>query len=237
MRVFSRRVALAAALVLALGAAPAASATASEETQFVALVNDARVTAGLGPLSVYADLVDDARRHTGDMISQGTIFHSSNAQLAAATSGWSLLGENVGMGPDPDVLQAAFMASPTHKANILGAFDRVGVGAERAPDGTLFVTVMFMQTTSTPTTQAAPPPPPTTTPTPTPPAPSPGPTAPASETPPPPDETVTATPSTGTPDTATPAAPGLQPVLSQRVPPAEAPPCVVIRHFGSTCMD
>lgn len=235
MRVFPRRVALAVALVLALGAAPAAYATASEEAQFVALMNEARATAGLGPLSVYADLLDDARRHTGDMISQGTIFHSSNAQLAAATSGWSLLGENVGMGPDPDVLQAAFMASPTHKANILGAFDRVGVGAERAPDGTLFVTVMFMQTASTPTTQAAPAPSPPTTP-PTTPAPSPAPAAPASGTPPPPGETVTATQSTGTPDAATPAAPSAQPVLSHRVPP-EAPACVVVRHFGSTCME
>ncbi len=227
MRVSARLTALAAVLVLVVGVAPVAGASADEESRFVSLINSSRTTAGLAPLTVYGGLVDDARRHTGDMIARGTIFHSSSSQLGAATSGWSLLGENVGMGPDPDVLHSAFMASPTHKANILGAFDRVGVGAERAPDGTLFVTVMFMQTASTPTTVAPPPPPPP----PPPPAPPPAPVSagPVSSAP---AETATAA--------ATAPTPAPVPQASAEVagwPSPDAPGCVAVRHFGATCMN
>lgn len=160
------RIALAATLgvvVALLGSASAALASPTEEAEFVALINQSRAEAGLAPLTSYEDLADDARRHTADMIDAGTIFHSTSAQLSSYTTGWSLLGENVGMGPNPSLLHVAFMNSPTHRSNILGPYDRVGVGAERSPNGTLFVTVLFMQTSgaapATTTTTA----PPTTT--------------------------------------------------------------------------
>lgn len=155
-------------VTLAVSMVPAV-ASPSDESQFVSLINQTRAAAGLSPLSSYGDLVDDARRHTADMIAEGSIFHSSQSQLASATTGWSQLGENVGMGPNPSVLHSAFMSSPSHKANILGDYDRVGVGADRADDGTMFVTVIFMQTAGAPatTTTTAPPTtaPPTTAPT------------------------------------------------------------------------
>jgi len=149
------------AVALAVTLVPAvASADASEESQFVSLINQSRSSAGLAPLSTQGDLISYARKHTEKMIAEGTISHSTSAELSSATTGWSLLGENVGMGPDPALLHKAFMNSPSHRENILGPFDRVGVGAERAPDGTLFVTVIFMQvaeTASTTTTTTAPP--------------------------------------------------------------------------------
>ncbi len=146
------------------GVATAALAGSADESRFVALINASRSAAGLGPLTVEADLVAYARRHTAAMIAEGDIFHSSQGELGAATSGWTLLGENVGMGPNPDILHQAFMASPSHRANILGTFNYVGVGTDLAEDGTMYVTVVFAQK---PVPASAPPPsttvPPTTT--------------------------------------------------------------------------
>lgn len=150
---------LAGALVLATAVPALASA---EESEFIALINQSRSAQGLAPLSDFWDLTDDARVHTAEMIAAGQIYHSSNAQLSGYTTGWAKLGENVGMGPNPSLLHQAFMSSPGHRANILGAFDRVGVGTARSADGTLFVTVLFMQS-SAPTTTTTTTPPATTT--------------------------------------------------------------------------
>jgi hypothetical protein len=104
------------------------------------------------------------------MIAAGDIFHSSSAELsAAAGTGWSKVGENVGRGGSPGSLHTAFMNSSGHAANILGDYNYVGVGTGSAADGTLFVTVVFMKKGETaPPTTAAPPPPDTTAPPPPP---------------------------------------------------------------------
>ena len=62
-----------------------ALADAGEEAEFVALINQSRVGAGLPALAVEPDLVDDARRHTSEMMAKGTIFHSTTAELSAVT--------------------------------------------------------------------------------------------------------------------------------------------------------
>lgn len=160
------------ALVLGLlvfaGTSAVALASPSEEAEFVSLINQSRASAGLAPLSVHNDLVVGARTHTGRMIPTGTIFHSTSEQLSAVTSGWLVLGENVGKGGSTSSLHNAFMASPSHKANILGDYDRVGVGVGHDDGGKIYVTVLFMKSKSAPaptttTTQA----PTTTAPAPT----------------------------------------------------------------------
>lgn len=162
-----------AALTLALctvAGSQIALAGPTEEGDFVTFINQSRAGAGLPSLSIKPDLVDYARRHTAKMISSGTIFHSTSAELSSASTGWTTMGENVGRGPNPSVLHGAFMNSPSHKANILGDFDRVGVGAARSSDGVLFVTVIFMKSSTsstTTTTTTAPQSTTTTTPPPT----------------------------------------------------------------------
>lgn len=154
-----RLLALALGLLVFAGTAAVAAASPSEESEFVSLINQSRGAAGLASLTVYNDLVIGARNHTAEMIPTGTIFHSSSAELSSVTTGWSVLGENVGKGPSPSVLHQAFMASPSHKANILGDFDKVGVGVGHDADGKLFVTVMFMKSANAPaptTTTTAP---------------------------------------------------------------------------------
>ena len=159
--------------VAGVGFAGIAGASASDESSTASLINAERTSRGMNALEIYWDLTDDARAWTAVMIADGSISHNPN--LAGVTSGWSSLGENVGVGPNVDRLHTAFMASAGHKANILGDFNYIGVGADRAPDGNLYITVVFMKgpaglvspPPTTPTT--APPPPATTTTTTTPP--------------------------------------------------------------------
>lgn len=154
-----RLLAMALGLLVFAGTAAVAAASPSEESEFVSLINQSRSSAGLASLSVHNDLVIGARNHTAEMIPTGTIFHSSSAELSSVTTGWSVLGENVGKGPSPSVLHRAFMESPSHKANILGNFDKVGVGVGHDADGKLYVTVIFMKSTNAPaptTTTTAP---------------------------------------------------------------------------------
>ena len=173
-----------ASLGLAAGAEPAT------EAEFLNLINSSRAAAGLAPLKVDSGLQAHARKHTQDMMDANELFHSSAAELrAAAGTGWTKVGENVGRGGSPSVLHQAFMNSPSHRANILGDYNYVGIGTG-TKDGTLYVTVVFMakgtSTTTTTTTTA----PTTTTAAPT------NPTSPPSTSPP--TTTTTVPPTTTT---------------------------------------
>ncbi len=189
-----RRIFIAWLLLVAAvaGSASIAGAASSDESSMVALINAERVANGQNTLQVYWDLTDDARAWTAAMIGAGEISHNPN--LAGVTSGWSSLGENVGVGPNVDRLHSAFMASSGHRANILGNYNYIGIGADRAPDGNLYITVVFMLgpdgLVSPPTTTA----PPTTTTTTT----APGATTTTTAPPPAATTTTTAPPTTTT---------------------------------------
>ena len=115
------------------------AASAGEAGDFVSLINGSRAAAGLPALETHGDLSAYARRHTSEMIAAGSIFHSSNSQLGSNTAGWSAMGENVGMGPNPPLLHDAFMNSSGHRANILNrSHRRIGVAAYRTEKGTIY---------------------------------------------------------------------------------------------------
>ena len=142
-------------LVVALatiGLSASAAADSGSEQAFLSAINSTRAANGLGPLQMDGSLRSFARTHSADMIAAGNIFHSSDAELkAAAGSGWSKLGENVGRGGSVSSLHQAFLDSPAHKANILGDYNYVGIGTDTA-SGILYVTVIFMKKGSTTTT-------------------------------------------------------------------------------------
>jgi hypothetical protein len=194
---------------VSVGIGLAAAADPGSESEFVSLINSTRANNGLGSLQVDGGLQSHARNHTQAMIAAGDIYHSSSAELsAAAGTGWSKVGENVGRGGSPSSLHTAFMNSSGHAANILGDYNYVGVGTGSAADGTLFVTVVFMKKGETsPPTTAPPPPPDTTAPPPPPPADTTATTAPTSDggkpAPSPTTTTTTSTTTTTLPPTTT----------------------------------
>jgi hypothetical protein len=141
-----RRFALLALLVSLLGAMAVSPAVAAPEDEVLVidLINTSRGEAGLAPLEVDYDLIVAARGHSAEMADAAELFHSTRGQLASYAEGWDLMGENVGRGPNVRAVHDAFMESETHRNNVLGGFDTVGVGVVRSDDGTLFVTVVFM---------------------------------------------------------------------------------------------
>jgi hypothetical protein len=145
------------------GLGASAVADSGSENSFLSAINSSRSSAGLPPLSMDSGLRSHARKHTADMIAAGEIYHSTSAELqAAAGSGWSKLGENVGRGGSVSSLHDAFMKSSGHRANILGDYNYVGIGTDTA-SGVLYVTVVFMKKGSTATTTTTTAPAPTTT--------------------------------------------------------------------------
>ena len=195
----------------------AGSFSAASEQQLVALTNQARANAGRRALRVDSALVSIARWRSKDMIDRNYFSHSippSGKMVFAVMSErgycYKLAGENIGWNTYPDDVATAqihqmFMNSAGHRENILGsAWDVIGVGAYKGPDGKKMWTVLFADkcgTTPKPTPKPTPRPTPRPAPKPTPkPAPRVAPTAKPTPTPTPtPSPTPTATPAVSAP--------------------------------------
>lgn len=120
-----------------------AGAAARNRDRMLQLVNRVRADENRRPLELDAELSRYALEHSREMAEVGSLFHSSD--LAARLKGreWSIGGENVGLGPSPGDLLAAFMGSKPHRKNILRrGFDHAGIGVVKS-DGNLWVTVIF----------------------------------------------------------------------------------------------
>jgi uncharacterized protein YkwD len=139
---------LGALLALALvGVGPAANAEErfGRRRQMLALTNADRAERDRRHLRFAARLSRYARHHSEAMARRGFIFHSSEDQVRSALEGygWSLAGENVGVGSSLESLELAFMGSPLHRQNILRpTFQHAAVGVVLA-DGHYWVTVIF----------------------------------------------------------------------------------------------
>lgn len=147
---------------LAAGAvlSPAAAITADEQA-FLDAINTSRAAAGLAPLTYSEQLSALADRHSAQMASSGTVYHSTDLASMVGTvyANWTRVGENVGKGSTVESIHSAMMASPSHQANILGDYNLVGIGVETNPGGVMFVTELFakavVEATSTTTSTAA----------------------------------------------------------------------------------
>jgi hypothetical protein len=135
---------------LAAGAVPAAAATTDDaaETELVRLTNEDRAAAGLAALGHDPAASSVARAWATSMADRSTLEHNPNLVRdveAFVTRDWTRIGENVGYGPRPGPIQDAFMASSGHRRNVLGQYNRVGVGAVRDGNGQLWVAVVFLE--------------------------------------------------------------------------------------------
>ena len=109
--------------------------------QVVRMVNQERIAHSRAKLRVKEDLTLVAQRWTQKMADSGTLAH--NPRLTKQVKGWRYVGENVGYGPDNPTVQAAFMQSPGHRANILDRdYSQIGVGTVLQGDR-IWVTQVF----------------------------------------------------------------------------------------------
>ena len=121
----------------------------AEAWQLVLLANQARAQAGAAPLRWDAALATAARQHCQRMAADRSISHqyvgepdvSERSKQAGAH--FSLVEENVAVGPDPATIHNAWMHSPHHRSNMLNPdVDRIGV-AVVASGGTLYAVADF----------------------------------------------------------------------------------------------
>lgn len=127
------------------GAAPSASAATTNpaERQMAARINDSRTRYGRKTLRLNASLSEYARRHSARMAAAGDIYHNKNLPRDLDHWDWTVLGENVGVGPSLAALHSAFMDSKGHRSNVLDReWYQMGIGVVSA-DGHLWVTEIF----------------------------------------------------------------------------------------------
>jgi uncharacterized protein YkwD len=132
-------------LALAAFAAPAAQVQAQAGStggadlrdaaeQVFALANQARAQAGVGRLQWDPALAAAAMKHCQRMAAEGPIAHRYGGEAdlsdraAQAGAHFSVIEENVAIGPSADAIHHEWMQSPGHRQNLLSPdIDRIGV--------------------------------------------------------------------------------------------------------------
>jgi uncharacterized protein YkwD len=112
------------------------------EDGVLSLVNAARAKVGVPPLRVDARLRRAARGHSADMARRGFTAHHDPDGVTPAdrmrAQGYPQpAAENIARGHSrPHAVMHAWMNSPGHRANVLGAeFTRIGIGVHPGTDG------------------------------------------------------------------------------------------------------
>lgn len=133
--------------------APASVLSNPELVSLFEQTNAARTSRGLTPLVLDTSLNRSAQAHADWMASSGLLCHSNECDRAGEpdASVWNGWGENIGYTTKPtaNVIQTAFLGSPSHKANMLDPRHRyVGLGwaagyLAGTDRGVVFVVVQF----------------------------------------------------------------------------------------------
>jgi uncharacterized protein YkwD len=105
-----------------------AGPTAAQKRQRILRdTNRARVARGLRPLRLHPGLNRLASRWATHMARTGRLEH--NPRFASQTPGrWTRAGENIAVGYRFVRVTREWMASPGHRANILGDYSHIGIG-------------------------------------------------------------------------------------------------------------
>ncbi|MGH9605005.1 MAG: CAP domain-containing protein [Terracidiphilus sp.] len=123
--------------------------TPDGSNQLIALVNKARAAAGLGPVEWDPALAAAAEQHCLLMSQKGPIEHRYNGEpsltdrAAAAGAHFSVIEENIAIGPSAQAIGQEWLHSPPHRANMLNPdVNRIGTAIVSAR-GTLFAVADF----------------------------------------------------------------------------------------------
>lgn len=131
----------------------AQAADTTVETQIVGAINALRAENGLPVLGVHPVLVSKAEGWSATMAGAGRIWHSTLTDGISVP--WTKLGENVGYASNPTAMEAAFEASPPHRANMLDpSFQWIGIGVTWS--GNLMYVAEEFMTGAAPPASAAP---------------------------------------------------------------------------------
>lgn len=110
------------------------------------LINRDRAAAGRAPLTWSGCLATVAVANARRMVAQGYISHTNGPWQDLGCRLGAQAGENVGWwsaGVDDAQLNAMFMASADHRANIMGPYHYVATAWAVAPNGYAYIAVEF----------------------------------------------------------------------------------------------
>ena len=131
--------ALVAAQIAAQGSHAGSGNLQAQAEEILALANQARAQAGAGRLEWDQALAAAALQHCQRMAAEGPISHQYrgepdvSARAAQAGAHFSVIEENVAIGPSADRIHEEWMESPGHRANLLSQdVDRVGIAVVAA---------------------------------------------------------------------------------------------------------
>lgn len=136
---------LTALLAFGTSVVPARAQTSDitdQEWDLAALINRSRFDAGLEPLVVRADVRAIARTWSTTMAATGRLTHNPLmfSQVRAALPAANSAGENIARASDAARVHQLWTESAPHRANMLGAYRYLGVGAA----GGLWATAVFV---------------------------------------------------------------------------------------------
>ena len=151
MKKFLALMVVAIVTVMAVPAAHADTIIGGDENHVLSLVNVTRAALGRQHLSPHDYLRGMAERQAQRMADRGDIYHNPNLGGEITSSGmdWRKVGENVGMGPNVDLIEDAFLKSPHHYENIIDpSYNIAGIGAIKGDDGRMYVVQVFANVVS-----------------------------------------------------------------------------------------
>lgn len=137
-------------------ASPATADNLNLKTYIERLANQERTERGKPVLRTVTGLRNISTNWSRAMARRQTLSHNPRRVRqvdSEVTTRWRNLGENVGYAGAPGEtnrqlarrVHRALMKSPGHRANILGDYNRIGVGTRIDAQGTLWVTQVFMK--------------------------------------------------------------------------------------------
>jgi uncharacterized protein YkwD len=119
------------------------------QASLIKLINRDRAAAGLAPLRPHPGAQRIAALWSRQMAAAGGLSHNGGYLSAATLQRLraTKVGENVAVAASVEQIHTLFMQSPLHRANILHPdFRQVGIAAFRLPNGRMYVTEDFLQT-------------------------------------------------------------------------------------------
>jgi uncharacterized protein YkwD len=121
---------------------PLSSPPSDEEKLLLDAANRERAAAGLQGLTWDNALAEAARQHARVMVSQNLLLHQCldepplDQRAAKAGAKFSLIAENIAVGPNPETIHNGWMHSAGHRKNILnGEVTAVGIATLRGSGG------------------------------------------------------------------------------------------------------
>jgi uncharacterized membrane protein YgcG len=148
----ARTAQVAAAVVVAIGLVSAplvlehrpAAAAGGDVGDYLGRINATRAAAGSAPLVLDSELSGLAQAWAQQLADWQRLQHASDLSVGV-TQPWKKLGENVGRGGGTAAIYPAFVASPTHYANIVDpSFTRIGIGVVYGSDGKQYTVQRYL---------------------------------------------------------------------------------------------